>query len=336
MTNILASNTDPKQNPIWGDFAIQAADGTRRPATLKTGTTQDANDLVAYGYLPPPTDAGRANGEYALVVGVWNGNSDGSPVLTPQNPVLSTDVAAPTWQGFTDEVSKSWAVNDFPVPDGIVTAPVDAWSGGKPTQFTTQTYNEVFVSGTQPSADDPTKVGLQVTQDVNGNDVLWVDGCAGTPQTKGFLNLDSVEADHADWHAADADWIARAKVGPGTAGGPDPQTQTKTSYIFDPRNTPYGKSWGAPFAPTTTCAQAPPSASPSPSMLESPSLIPTPSFELTPPPETPPVITPPPITPPPVTPAPTPPPPTPPPVTEPPPTLPPPPSLPASIAPAPV
>ena len=336
MTNILASNTDPKQNPIWGDFAIQSADGTRRPATLKTGTTQDANDLVAYGYLPPPTDAGRANGEYALVVGVWNGNSDGSPVLTPQNPVLSTDVAAPVWQGFTDEVSKSWAVNDFPVPDGIVQADVDAWSGGQPTQFTTQTYPEVFISGTQPSSADTTKVGMQVTQDANGNDVLWVDGCAGAPQTKGYLDLGNVEADHPDWHTADADWIARAMQGPGTAGGPDPTVKTKTSYIFDPRNTPYGKSWGAPFPPTTTCAQTPASPSPVPS-LESPSLLPTPSFELTPPPTTPPVITPPPITPPPVTPEPTPPPPTPPPVTEPPPppTLPP-PTLPVvSILPAP-
>ena len=75
MTDILASNTDPKQNPIWGDFAVAAADGTRRPATLKTGTNQDANDLVAFGYLPPPDEAGRAAGEYALVVGAWDGNS---------------------------------------------------------------------------------------------------------------------------------------------------------------------------------------------------------------------------------------------------------------------
>ena len=106
MTNILASNTDPRQNPIWGDFAIQAADGSRRPATIKTGTSQDANDLVAFGYLAPPDEAGRAAGEYALVVGAWNGNSDGSPVLTPENPVLSTDAAAPMWHGFLQEVDR--------------------------------------------------------------------------------------------------------------------------------------------------------------------------------------------------------------------------------------
>ncbi len=291
MTNILASNTDPKQNPIWGDFAIRGSDGTRRPATLKTGTTQDANDLVAYGYLPPPDDAGRSAGEYALVVGVWNGNSDGSPVLTPQNPVLSTDVAAPVWQGFSQEVSQGWAVTDFPRPDGIVEADVDAWSGGVPTQFTTQTYHEVFISGTQPTAPDSTKVGLQVVPDANGNDVLWVDGCAGTPTTNGFLSLANVDADHADWHAADAGWIARAQQGPGTPGGPDPNIPTKASFIFDPRNAPYGKSWGAPFPPTTNCQQAPPSPSPAPSLEASPtlepSLEPTPTTEITPPPITP-------------------------------------------------
>jgi membrane peptidoglycan carboxypeptidase len=318
MTNILASNTDPKQNPIWGDFAIQSADGTRRPATLKTGTTQDANDLVAFGYLPPPDDAGRAAGEYALDVGVWYGNSDGSPVLTPQNPVLSTDVAAPTWQGFTQEVSNNWTVNDFPRPDGIVEADVDAWSGGVPTQFTTQTYHEVFISGTQPTAADTTKVGMQVVPDANGDPQLWVDGCA-TPTEQGFLNLDNVEADHADWHAANADWIARAKQGPGTAGGPDPTTPTKTSFIFDQRNTPFGKSWGAPFPPTTTCTQAPPSPSPTIFVLPSPTIL------VTPPPITPPPITPPPppTQPPPPTEPPTPKP-TKPPPTEPPPTEPPP------------
>jgi membrane peptidoglycan carboxypeptidase len=304
MTSILASNTDPKQNPIWGDFAVHATDGTRRPATLKTGTNNDANDLVAFGYLPPPDQAGRDAGEYALVVGAWNGNSDGSPVLTAANPVLSTDVAAPVWHGFMEEASASYPVTDFLRPDGIVEADVDAWSGGKPTQFTSQTYHEVFISGTVPG-DDTTKVGMQIVPDANGNDTLWVDGCPGTPETKGFLNLDGVEADHPDWHAANADWINRARQGgPGTPGGPDPDVKTKTSYIFNNRYTPYGKSWGAPFAPTATCV---PGVTISPSLLPSESPSPFPSLEITPtiPPPTieitPAPITPEPITPPPAT-----------------------------------
>ena len=55
MTDILAGNTDPHQNPYWGKNAI-VDKGTRRPATLKTGTTNDTKDLSAYGFLAPPSD----------------------------------------------------------------------------------------------------------------------------------------------------------------------------------------------------------------------------------------------------------------------------------------
>ena len=57
VTDILAGNTNPNVNPFWGKFAIDGPDG-RRPATLKTGTNNDAKDLNAYGYIAPPT-AGR-------------------------------------------------------------------------------------------------------------------------------------------------------------------------------------------------------------------------------------------------------------------------------------
>ncbi|MEA2677592.1 MAG: hypothetical protein QOJ81_1733, partial [Chloroflexota bacterium] len=277
MTDILASNTKPNQNPIWGAFELSGPDGSHRPAALKTGTNNDANDLVAFGFTAPPAEEARAAGEYALVVGAWSGNSDGSPVLTPENPVLSTDVAAPMWRGFMREATADWAVADFARPQGIVEADVDAWSGGKPTEFTTETVREVFIDGTLPGP-DTTKVGLQVVlnplapPDAPNPYVLWVEGCAAIPETKGFLALEGVEPGHPDWQAANLDWINRAKIGPGTAGGPDPAVPTETSYIFRSNYTPYGKSWGAPFAPTDTCIGLP---SPSPSLSESPSISPS-------------------------------------------------------------
>jgi membrane peptidoglycan carboxypeptidase len=287
MTDILASNTRPNQNPIWGAFELSGPNGQHRPATLKTGTNNDANDLVAFGYTAPPGDEARAAGEYALVVGAWSGNSDGSPVLTPQNPVLSTDVAAPMWRGFMREVTANWPIADFARPQGIVEADVDAWSGGTPGPYTTQTMREVFIDGTVPGQ-DTTKVGLQVVPnplalpDDPNPYLLWQDGCFGTPETRGFLALEGVEAGHPDWQQANLDWIARAKIGPGTAGGPDPAVPTKTSYLFRTGGfTPYGKSWGAPFPPTASCLGLP---SPSPSLSESPSISPsiTPEASLTP------------------------------------------------------
>lgn len=287
MTDILASNTKPNQNPIWGAFELSGPNGAHRPAALKTGTNNDANDLVAFGYTAPPGQEARAAGEYALVVGAWSGNSDGSPVLTPENPVLSTDVAAPMWRGFMREVTAAWPVADFARPPGIVEADVDAWSGGRPTQFTTQTVREVFIDGTV-SGPDTTKVGLQVVlnplalPDDPNPYFLWQDGCFGTPETRGFLALEGVEPGHPDWQVANRDWINRARIGPGTAGGPDPAVLTSTTYLFRPNYTPYGKSWGAPFAPTVSCLGLP---SPSPSLSESPSISPSVTPEVSPTPE---------------------------------------------------
>ena len=98
VTDILAGNTVPAINPVWGAMEITTPGGEHRPATLKTGTNNDAKDLSAYGYIAPPTRQGRADGEYALVVGVWMGNSDATPVSSPAAPIFSIDVAAPLWQ----------------------------------------------------------------------------------------------------------------------------------------------------------------------------------------------------------------------------------------------
>jgi len=205
------------------------------------------------------------------------------------------------WHGFTEEVSSSWPVRDFVRPAGITDANVDAWSGGRPGPFTTETYKEVFIEGTVPP-EDTTKVGMQVVQGPDGNYLLWVDGCAGTPETKGFLVLDNADAGHPDWQAANQDWIARARQGPGTPGGPDPVVKTRTSYIFNNRTTPFGKSWGAPFPPTESCTSAPlESPSPTPELSPSlePSLEPSPTPEITPEPPTEAPTAPPPTAPPP-------------------------------------
>ncbi len=103
----------PRINPFWGKFRITGPDGARRPATLKTGTNNDAKDLNAYGYIAPPTKEGRKDGAYALAVGVWNGNSDNTPVSTPARPVFSIDVPTYVWQGFMQEASAKWEITRF-------------------------------------------------------------------------------------------------------------------------------------------------------------------------------------------------------------------------------
>ena len=259
ITDVLAGNTDPKVNPFWGAFKLTATDGTRRPATLKTGTNNDARDLNAYGYIAPPTTAERNAGQYALAAGAWNGNSDNSLVSTPKNPLFSIDVTTFVWQGFMEEATKAWKVDQFVKPAGIVTAKVDAYSGMAPGPYTSKTVSELFIDGTQPKQPDDTKVGVQIEQETN---TLWQDGCFGTPVTRGFLSFSNVESSMSAWQAADRAWAARAARGSGVLGGPGP-IKTRTAYFYNGAFRPFGSTWGAPFAPSKTCSTTPPSPSPS-------------------------------------------------------------------------
>ena len=326
LTDILAGNTNPKVNPFWGKFALM--DGSkRRPATLKTGTNNDARDLNAYGYIGAPTTAGRTSGEYALAVGAWNGNSDNSLVSTAQDPLFSIEVTTFVWQGFLEEATKGWAIHGFTRSNGLDTAAVDPWTGLLPGTGAQQTVNDLFLAGTTPKVTLP--------QDLRCGEAVLLSA--------GF------EKDNATWLAADRAWMKRAAKGPGVAGGPK---NTRTAYFYNGLFNPYGHSWGplvgtgqgcATPSPSVTpdpCASANPLATvdplatpvvcPTPSSSPSDSPSPTPDVSTSLPPTEPP--TPPPTAPP--TPAPTAPPtPTLPPTAPPTPTLPP--TAPPTLAPAP-
>jgi membrane peptidoglycan carboxypeptidase len=263
ITDILKGNTNPSVNPFWGVFKITDAQGQRRPATLKTGTNNDTNDLIAAGYIAPPSAADRANGEYALAVVAWNGNSDNSPVSNAQSPLFSLDVPTFVWQGFLDDVTRTWPIQDFAKPSGITTLSVDAYSGMRPGPFTTKTVSEIFIAGTEPQQVDDLRRPLQVVPDPSTKNgyLLWDPTCGTNPapQTVGFLdfsNVETAQTGYGDWHAADLAWAARAARGPGVAGGPE---HTKTSYFYNPYWQPLGPGWGAPFPPTKTCQAALPS-----------------------------------------------------------------------------
>jgi len=267
ITDILAGNTDPAVNPYWGKFEI-TANGGHRPATLKTGTTNDTKDLSAYGFLAPPKDPAAP----ALAVGVWMGNSDNSKT----KGLFSLDSTAPLWQAFLIDAMKGKPVADFPQPPGIVKATVDAFSGLLPGPFSDKTVDELFIEGTVPTKVDDTKVGIDVDS-VSG--LLWADGCVGPMETRGFLDLSSVDVGFPNWQEADEGWIERAKKGPGKRGGPNKDTQTATAYFYSKGFQPYGASWGAPFPPTETCTVT---ATPPPIVDATPPPCPPGGIELNP------------------------------------------------------
>jgi penicillin-binding protein 1A len=243
ITDILAGNTEPKTNPYWGEFAIYRK-GVRRPAAYKTGTTSDNRDVHAYGYLAPPQDPDRP----ALAAGVWMGNSNNQP----NRGSLSLDSSAPLWSALLEEVSAKYGISKFRPPAGLQTATVDAFTGLRPGPFTKKTVKELFLKGTVPTERETIRVSLTV-DDASG--LLWRDGCVGPKVQRGFFDLREVESAFPAWQKANRNWAARAARGPGRRGGPE---GTATSYFYNNQFHPFGRSWGAPFAPRSKCPLAPP------------------------------------------------------------------------------
>jgi membrane carboxypeptidase/penicillin-binding protein PbpC len=270
ITDILAGNTQVAVNPFWGKWAIY--DGkTRRPAAYKTGTTSDNRDVAAYGFVAPPADPNAP----AIAVGVWMGNSDNSP----NDGKLSLDTSAPLWSAIMTEVTKGEKIAQFKPPPDIVRAKVDAYTGLKPGPFTKKTITELFVPGTVPT--QKTDLRTAVTVDAKSG-LLWQDGCVGPKVTRGFFNMSEVEANFPAWQKADIAWGARAARGSGVGGGPK---GTRTSYFYNGAFAPFGRTWGAPFAPRALCpipAAPPPvcdpfAPTPDPGLPPGPTCVPAPT-----------------------------------------------------------
>ncbi len=216
VTDILEGNTDPRQNPIWAEKTMHTTgpDGSRRPAAVKTGTANEARDLATYGYLPPP----KSDDLPGLTVGIWMGNSDHSNPRAKE-PATSLTAAAPLWRAFVRDFTRKWPVTKFPVPDGIVEARIDAWSGGRPGPWTHNVRDELFLAGTQPGADGA----------IDRAGLLYTQACGG-------WRVDPLKAEVGpdEWDRDVADWLARARRGAGVEG----PHESRTAYFWGE------SSWG--------------------------------------------------------------------------------------------
>ncbi|HEX5239868.1 MAG TPA: penicillin-binding transpeptidase domain-containing protein, partial [Candidatus Limnocylindrales bacterium] len=238
VSNILEGNTDKAQNAYWARWTVYD-NGKRRPAGYKTGTTDDAKDVTAFGFVAPPTDPKAP----AIVVGVWMGNSNS----TPTGDLPSTMTSAPLWNHIMTDATKGTPIVEFKKPSGLVTETVDAYSGQVPGPYTVKTVSELFISGTQPKQQDTLHVATQID---SATGLLWQDGCTGPQTTKGFLDFSHMEPAFPAWQQYTQGWAQRAAKGSGVRGGPknDP-----TVYFFDGFLVPFGRTWGGSFAPTDVC-----------------------------------------------------------------------------------
>jgi 1A family penicillin-binding protein len=114
-------------------FGLNSPLRLSRPAAAKTGTTNDFRDNWTVGYIPD------------LVVGVWVGNSDNSPM----RGVSGITGAAPIWKQIMEEALAGQPARDFVPPPGIVGIEICEYGGHLPSPSCPRRRIEYF------SADQP-------------------------------------------------------------------------------------------------------------------------------------------------------------------------------------
>jgi penicillin-binding protein 1C len=166
-----------------------------RPAAAKTGTTNDFKDNWTFGYTPQ------------LVVGVWVGNNDQSPMEH------STGItgAAPIWHDVMEYALRETPVEDFERPDNMVIMNVCGTSGLLPTPYCKDVVKELFIKGTEPTTPDNVWQAVRVCKPTGKLATIYCP--ADQVETKVFP-IYPPEA---------ADWVRENEV-------PQPPTDYDTTY----------------------------------------------------------------------------------------------------------
>jgi membrane peptidoglycan carboxypeptidase len=117
VADILSDNA--ARRPMFGNV-LDLAGG--RVAAVKTGTTNDYKDSWTLGFTP------------SLVVGVWVGNTDNSPMLQ----VAGSLGAGYIWKDFLDQTLAGQPIERFVQPPGLTRTRVCGWT-------------DFLISGSSPS-----------------------------------------------------------------------------------------------------------------------------------------------------------------------------------------
>jgi len=118
-----------KEGTGWRAKALQ------RPAAGKTGTTNDLMDAWFIGFTP------------SLVTGVWVGYDDRVPMGRGET---GSRAASPIWVDFMKNALEGTPVEDFPVPQGVVFAKIDAEKGLLASAYSEKTVFQAFKEGSEP------------------------------------------------------------------------------------------------------------------------------------------------------------------------------------------
>ncbi|MBI4497163.1 MAG: PBP1A family penicillin-binding protein [Chloroflexi bacterium] len=243
-----------------------------RPVAVKTGTTDDARDVWTVGYTPD------------LVVGVWVGNTDYTPMVN----AYGSSTAGPIWNAFMTAALRDSPPAAFVMPPGLVRAPICQSTGAPPSRRTcSDLREEIFVQGAVPTPRSQPQVA-QIEEALKEIEDLLAQGQTVRARRQlGELRKEIEDLQRAGKLGSDLtkELLARLTVldGRGTptatparTGTPQPSGTPTRATTPQPTATPARTGTPQAAATPTTTATAP-DPSPTPATTLTPSPTPTPS-----------------------------------------------------------
>jgi membrane peptidoglycan carboxypeptidase len=225
LANILKDNTDPNGSFVFGPWT-----NIGRPAALKTGTTDNLQDVLAIGFTPQRLTA------------IWMGNSDNSEMFG----ISSALGPGVLWRDYMKTVVGGLPVKWYDRPAGIVDTVVcvnpsiygGTGSGelpgpGCPSNFR---MTEQFIDGTQPRS--------------NGSSFYAPSGCI------------QLRAPFADWQPYYNKWAQGAVSGQYSYGR---FSWSICGFTATPSGSPSGSPGSSPNPPSSG-APTPPQPTPRPTV----------------------------------------------------------------------
>ncbi len=215
ITDILSD--DSARIPAFGEGSVLAL---TRPAAAKTGTTTDWRDNWTVGYTPD------------LVVGVWVGNADNSPMVN----ISGISGAAPIWHNVMEEALKGRPVRTFVQPSGMVQVEICADSGMLPNPYCPHRRQEWFIAGHEPES--ICSMHRLVRVDRRSGELATADTPSQYIAEKVgvFLPPDASEWVHEQTSSSDVHFVIAT---PGNAGSAAPVTQQHIVLTHPEHNTTY-------------------------------------------------------------------------------------------------
>jgi 1A family penicillin-binding protein len=193
ISHILSDNSARRE--VFGERSLLVI--PNHTVAVKTGTTDDKRDNWTVGYTP------------SLVVGVWVGNNDNSPM----HPSLSSGItgAAPIWNKIMTFALKDRQNEPFFKPDSVIEVEVDSFTGGAKIDAQ-PTKKEWFIKGTEPTTVSPIIQKVKVSKKDSNKLANPIDIAKDEYDEKTFYvfyEQDPVSTDGRNrWQEAIDAWIA--------------------------------------------------------------------------------------------------------------------------------